>query len=98
MGKLAENLFGAGKRLGIKTDVYTPIQKNTSRGRKRYPSTVPANRAGGRAGAGGRRSPPTPAARSKRAMEKALLENRPDPAMLPGLLNCSSRGEEGGHP
>ena len=42
-------------------------------------------------------TPLPPSATSKEVIEKALLENRPNPAMLPGLLNCSSQGEEGGH-
>lgn len=46
-GNSQRTCLGPGKRLGIKTDVYTPMQKNTSGGRKRHPSTVTANRAGG---------------------------------------------------
>lgn len=87
--------LGPENRLGIKTDVYTLMHKNKLRERKCSSNPEPPNWAGGMEQVGW--TPLPPSATSKEVIEKALLENRPDPAMLPGLLNCSSRGEEGGH-
>lgn len=43
-GNSQRTYLGPEKRLGIKTDVYTLIQKNTLRERKRSSDTVPTNR------------------------------------------------------
>lgn len=78
--------MGPGKRLGIKTDVYTLIQKNTGRERKCPSNTVPTNRAAGMRQVGSA-PPPTRTARSKEVIEKALLENRPtQPCFLVSLI------------
>ena len=46
-GNSQRTCLGPEKWMGIKTDVYTEIQKNMLRGRRRYSNTVPTNRVGG---------------------------------------------------
>lgn len=74
-GNSQRTCLGPGERLGIKTDVYTRMQKNMLRERKHSSNPVPANRTAGTKQVGW--TPLPHSATSKEVIEKALLEKRP---------------------
>lgn len=74
-GNSQRTCLGPEKRLGIKTDVYTLIQKNMLRKRELFANTVPTNRTSGLKQV--ELVPPSHSQLDQRRWLKRLLENRP---------------------